>query len=89
MFLGTKTVPFIVNTIVLGIALVTKVTILFCFPSFLPLLKVTLIMASFPAVTASFGHSGTVHPQLPLAERIKSGAFPIFFNLNSVLTYSS
>ena len=70
---------------VLGIALVTKVIVLFCFPFLLPLLNVTLIFAVPPISINSLGHSGTVQPQLALTDLINSGAFPIFLIMNSVL----
>ena len=72
------------KTLVLGIALVTKVIVLFCFPFLVPLLNVTLISAVLPTSINSLGHSGTVHPQLAFTDLINSGALPVFLMMNSV-----
>ena len=82
-------VPVIVNTFVLGMALVTKLTVLFCFPLRFSLLKVTLMIDPSDGAIGSLGHSATVQPQDPFTERIKSGASPIFANLKFTLIDSS
>ena len=42
----------------------------------------TLIEAEAPGAIGSFGHSGTVHPQEPLAFDITKASFPSFVNSN-------
>ena len=40
--------------------------------------KVTLILADAPGEIGVFGYSGTVQPQLPVADEMISGASPTF-----------
>ena len=43
----------------------------------------TLIAEEAPGAIGSRGHSGTVHPQEPLALVINNGSVPVFVNTNS------
>jgi hypothetical protein len=38
----------------------------------------------FPGAIGSFGHSGTVHPQLPFASEIINGSEPVFVKTKAV-----
>ena len=40
----------------------------------------TVIVPEAPGAIGSLGHSGTVHPQEPLALEIIKGASPVFLN---------
>ena len=82
------TFPFIVRTCVFGIVLAINVTVFVCNPSLPSLLNVTLMIPDSPGLTGSFGNSGTVHPQLPLAERITRSPLPVFLNLKANDTLS-
>ena len=64
-----------------GIALVISVTLLLCLPIFPLLSKVTFIFATLPGLIGSFGHSGTVQPQLPFADVISKSELPMFLIL--------
>ena len=72
----------------LGIVLATKVIVLFCNPDLPSELKTTSISPFSPGLIGSFGHCGTVQPQLPWAEDIIKLLFPTFLNLKIVLTDS-
>jgi hypothetical protein len=53
------------STLVLGTALVVKVTVLDCWFGLPSLLKLTRILPSSPGAMGSLGYSGIVQPQLP------------------------
>ena len=77
-----------VNTFVLGMVLASRVTFLLTMPCLPSLLKVTFIKPSSPGATGSLEYSGTVHPQLALADVIMSGDLPAFLNLKLYETFS-
>src|SRR5262245_50501847 len=78
-----RTSPVRVRTFELGMVLAMSVTVLCCMPDFPALLNVTSMTLSFPGAIASFGHLGTVQPQLPVAELITRSDFPVFLNLKA------
>ena len=76
------------STLVLGTALVVKVTVLDCWFGLPSLLKLTRMLPSSPGAMGALGYSGIVQPQLPWAAEMMSGASPVFVNLNYVSTTS-
>ena len=52
------------------------------------MLNLTEITPELSGRTASFGHSGIVHPHVDLASVIRRGAVPVLVNANSLVTTS-
>ena len=73
---------------VAGSQLVTTVIVFSWIPLFPSLLNTTFILALWPGLIGSFGHSGTVQPQLPLAPVIIKLLEPIFLKLKAWFTFS-
>jgi len=54
------------------------VTVLLNAPAFVVVVYSTVIGADFPGAFGSFGHFGTVHPQVALASEMIRGLSPVF-----------
>src|SRR5690606_23642879 len=79
----------IIETFSIGsVALEYILTTLFCLPILPDELNDTLISAVLPGAIGSFGHLGTVQPDVAATLEIIKGAFPVFSRLKVCSTLS-